>query len=115
MSNKEDLSKYVAEDVTPTWEAIAPLLLKSFAEKGTTATKEFEELMRMAKIADAYANLVKEEHIAISLSKKEIKIIAFALNDDLMAEALDDEYPELIDDLPGIMADFTKLHRENKD
>lgn len=46
-------------DVTPTWTAILPVLLKLF-QNHNTQEDAVVELTRMAKLADAYVESMKE-------------------------------------------------------
>lgn len=53
-------------DATPTWEAILPIVLTAYTDGETSETKRkaYEELRRMAQIADMYnemGNSLKEE------------------------------------------------------
>jgi len=56
-------------DLTPTWEGILPLLLTGYAE-GTPEGQRLarEELSRLARIADANADVTERSAIAVALA-----------------------------------------------
>jgi hypothetical protein len=59
----ENLEQYVAEDVTPTWEGLLPMMLEMASNENPEGRKVArEELVRMAKAADAYNVMVKEQN-----------------------------------------------------
>ena len=52
----------IALDLTPKWETVAKIYI-SFLKNGNKMQKEVaeEDIMKMARLADAYVNLVKKK------------------------------------------------------
>ena len=55
------MAKFI--DATPTWEAILPIVLTAYTDGETAETKRnaYEELRRMAQIADTYNEIVNNQ------------------------------------------------------
>lgn len=63
MNQNEKAGTSFIVDMTPTWEGLLPLFLETLLDpaKADLHAQTREELRRMAKLADAYADSLKKE------------------------------------------------------
>lgn len=55
---EESKKQYV--DLTPSWSGILPLLLELYSNGGDSGDMAYEEMQKMARVADAHVALNKE-------------------------------------------------------